>query len=121
MKKKRIIITVLLTVTLIFLVIIFGLKISTDGKIMKEKEQQVKLVKLAKNKFKNMEEIKIVDFYESSPGVKNIDFDVTTNNGQKVQLNSISSLGGYINNGLELGKTVSLVQVTFENGTKEDL
>lgn len=83
----------------------------------KNKQDQVELIKLAKNTFRDIKSIKVIDFYESSPGTKNIDFDVITASGEKIELNSISD-SSYRNNGLNLGKTMTIINVKFLDGSR---
>lgn len=119
MRKKGWIILTSLVVIVVIAVI--GGKIYMDNQKNKKVVQQTDLVKLVKNTFKDVKEIKIVDFYESSPGVKNIDFYAKTSNGKNTKLNSISSLGSYTNNGLTRGKTEDKIHVIFLNDEKRDV
>ncbi|KRL61409.1 hypothetical protein [Latilactobacillus fuchuensis] len=79
-----------------------------------EKQASVEI----KESFKNIKKIKITDFYESSPGIKNIDFDVVETDGKLIKENSttIGGFGSYSENGLTLGVTKGAIKVVYTTG-----
>lgn len=85
--------------------------------IIVEKEGAMEI----KSRFENIKEIKITDLYESSPKIKNIDFDVVECGGNVIKDNSITvgQFGSFSDNGLTVGSTKGKVKVIYTTGNEE--
>ena len=73
-----------------------------------------------KSRFKDIKEI-ITDLYESSPRIKNVDFDVVELGGNVIKDNSITvgEFGSFSDNGLTSGATKGKVKVIYTTGSEE--
>lgn len=87
------------------------------GKIQVERKAALEI----KSRFKNIKEIIITDLYESSPRIKNVDFDIVELGGNVIKDNSITvgEFGSFSDTGLTSGATKEKVKVIYTTGSEE--
>ncbi|WP_251712853.1 hypothetical protein [Lactococcus ileimucosae] len=116
-QKKRITVGIIVALFLI-LALALGetlyMRSKEHDRIELEKQTAIEI----KDNVKNVKKITITDFYESSPGIKNVDFDVEETDGTVIRGNSIivGSFGFHNGNGLKMGRTNEKVKVIYTTG-----
>lgn len=121
MRKNKKLTTGILFVVIVISIVIVGGKMymsnKEDGKIQVERTAALEI----KSRFKDIKEIIITDLYESSPRIKNVDFDVVELDGNVIKDNSITvgKFGSFSDNGLTSGATKGKIKVIYTTGSEE--
>lgn len=120
-RNKKKITTGIISIVSVVLIVIIGGKMymsnKETGKIQVERKAALEI----KSRFKDIKEIIITDLYESSPRIKNVDFDVVELGGNVIKDNSITvgEFGSFSDNGLTSGATKGKIKVIYTTGSEE--
>ena len=98
-----------------------GAKIHMDNE---KRQTQTRLVELAKNTFKDIKKIKIIEKGEASPGSTFIVVEITNNENKKYKVDldndgSVGSVGGDTTYETQMGRTKEKVKVIYLSGERE--
>ncbi|WP_202229974.1 hypothetical protein [Lactococcus muris] len=90
------------------------MKSKEHDRIELEKQTAIEI----KDKVKDIKKITFTALYESSPGIKNVDFDIEETDGTVIRGNSviIGSFGFHSGKGLKMGSTDEKVKVIYTSG-----